>query len=285
MNVNSDDDAHTRATSSTAIAWARMPPPWPPYSSGNAQAREAGVAPRVPAAHGYSSRSSASAAFGAIVLLREPPHRRAQLDVLVGKHERQLTRPVAGRSCAGSGAQVEPGLRPRHPSTRVEPARSPRSAQERVGHRVDELAPAACSRARRRARARARSSTNCVVGAAVVAEERDRDVDVAHHRRPPERAPRACPRSRRSTRDHVVARARAATSAQPVARRGRRACRRSRRSGRAGPAARRRAWRPGSRSPGRSARQSPRRRVARARAAGSAAGAAGRRAPTARTDR
>ena len=27
MNVNSDDDAQTRATSSTAIACARIPPP------------------------------------------------------------------------------------------------------------------------------------------------------------------------------------------------------------------------------------------------------------------
>src|SRR5262245_26902798 len=66
MNVNSDDDAQTRATSSTQIAWASAPPPCPPSSSGNGSPANPASRHAYHDAHGYSSRSSAVAAFGAM---------------------------------------------------------------------------------------------------------------------------------------------------------------------------------------------------------------------------
>src|SRR4051812_33265268 len=66
MNVNNDDDAQTRATSSTASACARKPPSWPPYCDGNARPANPPSRQASQLFQGYSSFSSAAAAFGAM---------------------------------------------------------------------------------------------------------------------------------------------------------------------------------------------------------------------------
>ena len=176
MNVNSDDDAQTRATSSTAIACARIPPPWPPYVLGEREAREAGVAPRVPALPRVLLALVGLGRVRRDVVLGEPPQRRPQLDVLVGKDERAHARSGA-TSCGCASA-----------STRLDAGRTGVCSRRSVlGHRVDERAAARVAVRRPRARVAARCVDERVVGDAVVAEQRDRDVDVADHRRPPER--------------------------------------------------------------------------------------------------
>ncbi len=225
MNVNSDDDAQTRATSSTAIACARIPPPWPPYSSGNARPANPASRHASQLAHGYSSCSSASAAFGRDVLLGQPPHRRAELDVLVGKNERahavrpaRSPRPESVRSRQLRPPLVDPLEQLGHPQR-----------QQLVGHRVDELAPAdvvvrgvvhergpAARRTRRRRCRRSRAARS-------------------RRRCRPSPAPGRTRAARLPAISAITAIASSACSSgdkrEPVARPRPRACRRSRRSG------------------------------------------------------
>ena len=91
MNVNSDDEAQTRATSSTAIACARRRHLGRRKPPGNASPANPASRQAVQLAAGNSSRSSAAAAFGAMRVLGEPAHRRAERLVLLGEIEHPLT--------------------------------------------------------------------------------------------------------------------------------------------------------------------------------------------------
>ena len=246
MNVNSDDDAQTRATSSTAIAWARIPPPCPPYSSGNARPAKPASRHASQLAHGYSSCSSASAALGAMC---SSASRRNDARSSTYSSERTNALTPSGRSAALC-RRAWPETRcsrswERHSSTRSSSS-AIRSGRNDLRGRRRRARGGGCSCAPRRARAATRSSTNCIVGQAVVAEQRDRDVDVAHHRRPPE-VRGALAGDLGDHRDHVVGVLDAARSGAGRAP-GPRACRRSRRSAPDARAAHpRRARRPGRR--------------------------------------
>ena len=62
----SDDDAHTRATSSITMQVATESAPWPPYSSGMCTAENPDSLSALSASSGKRGFSSTSAAYGAI---------------------------------------------------------------------------------------------------------------------------------------------------------------------------------------------------------------------------
>ena len=62
----SDEDAHTRATSSTTMQLATASAPWPPYSSGTCTAENPVSLRTLSASSGNRECSSTSAAYGAI---------------------------------------------------------------------------------------------------------------------------------------------------------------------------------------------------------------------------
>ena len=168
MNVNSDDDAQTRATSSTAIACARSRHPARRTPPGTRARRNPASRHASQLAAGYSSRSSAAAAFGAIALLGEAAHRLPQRLVLL----REIEHPTASRYIVGwrRSSGNEPLARPRG-ATRRSRRRSRRPcAQQRLREPRRRSRAGGGSRARPRARARSRACSNSRIGAAVVTE-------------------------------------------------------------------------------------------------------------------
>ena len=191
MNVNSDDDAQTRAPPPRPRSRGRgCRRPGRRTCSGNASPAKPASRHAFQLAHGYSSRSSAPAAFGAMCSLGEPPHRLAELDVLVGEDRNAVT---PGRERRGRAAPAA-----RH--SRDSFGERPRLAVRRSSSGPRRRAPAgACSRARHRARA-APATRRIVVGGPVVAEQLDAQRRCRRSPAHGRTARRACPRSRRAPR-------------------------------------------------------------------------------------
>ncbi len=87
MNVNSDDDAQTRATSSTQIACARNPAALTAELLGEREPGEAGVAPGVPRVPGILLVLVGAGRVRRDLVLGQAPDRRPQLLEVVGKGE------------------------------------------------------------------------------------------------------------------------------------------------------------------------------------------------------
>ena len=169
MNTNSDDDAadprhlfdqHARTSS--------VSPPSPPYSSGIRRARtnpESRYASKL--SHGYSSRSSASAACGRDLALGEAPERGSQLIVLVGE---SIDAPTIRRRGRTGALELRRGT---STSERASTCGGMRQHRDREPRRRSRGAPrtrasAPCDRVRRA------TSTNAGSTLALVAEQRRR---------------------------------------------------------------------------------------------------------------
>ena len=198
-------------------------------------------------AHGYSSRSSAAAAFGA--MCSSASRRTDSRSSTYSSGRTNASRAPRQVRATGRAAPGEPATR-----RPVRPARYPACAAAPRGPRRP--APAGgCSRARHRARA-VRAARRTRRRRPVVAEQLHRNVDVADNRRAPEER-RALARDLGEHRDRRLRRARAATGADGALDPRRERVRVADVRTRAAQSTRRlRTGAPAPRSPGRSARQS-----------------------------